>query len=87
MYLSILNSAVNIIEKLYTINYLYYNYVFIREDFEISCGPEEFNVSVFQLLADACEHMMNLSSQVKRSDLVVVASSLVYSRILWSKYM
>lgn len=87
MYLSILNSSVNIIEKHYTVNCLFYNYVFIREDFEISCGPEEAYISVFQLLADACEHMMNFSSQVKRSDLVVVASSLVYSRILWSKYM
>lgn len=58
---------------------------FVRKDFGISNGPDEVNISVFQLLANACEDMMNVSSQAKHGYCLQFLDGFVYSQILWSK--
>ena len=70
--------------------YLYFFMMnFVRKDFDISIpnSPDEVKISVFQLLANACEDMMNVSGLTKYRHCMQFLDGLVYSQILWSKQL
>ena len=62
---------------------------FVRKDFDICIpnSPDEVKISVFQLLANACEDMMNVSGLTKYRHCMQFLDRLVYSQILWSKQL